>query len=194
MFQVYNTSIAKIKDDKLREFVGQCLGLGCNSSNQSPNQKATYNKFINSPASLKYHDSYIGGYVAHIAGMLEIVNNLEDNNCNYLRGRIPSSIDWDILRALVYLHDVGKPLTYYKSEIGFKWNENYLEGHALVGSHYVYSVWSKTKLINLATLQKLCYGISSHMDTVKNFNDNKLPELKILKVIDMLEASIADLF
>lgn len=193
MLYIYKTYVAKIHDGNLREFVKICLGLSSNDK-KSDKQKATYERFVNSPASLKHHDNYSGGYVAHISGMLMIVDNLENDICTSLRKKEINNIDWDLLRALVYLHDVGKPLTYIQDSSNiYRWNENYLEDHAVIGSHYVYDVWRTTKLISLQVMQKLCYGISTHMNNTKNINDNKIPELKILKAIDMLEATIADI-
>lgn len=190
----YDTSIAKIKDLKLRQFVGYCLGIVTTGYAPSDKQKAKYNIFATAPASLSHHDAYSGGYVAHIAGMLAIVDKLEEIYGSGFRTEDISKIDWDLLRAIVYLHDIGKPLTYQKDYSGqYSWNENILEDHAYLGAQHVYYCWKKTNILPEAVVQKLLYCISEHMNMQKQFDDKKVPELRLLRAIDSLDTAIVSM-
>ncbi len=187
----YDTSIVKIKDVKLRQFVGFCLGIVTAGYDASEKQKAKYNKFNTAPASLSHHDSYPGGYIAHISGMLAIVDKLEEVYGNGLRVEDITKIDWDLLRAIVYLHDIGKPLTYTKDYSGrYIWNEDCLEDHAQLGAQHVYYCWKKTNTITSAMIQKLLYCIAEHMNVSKQCDDRKVPELRLLRAIDTLDTAI----
>lgn len=188
---VYNTSIAKIKQPDLRRFVGYCLGIQTSGYNASEKQEIKYKRFLNSPASISHHDSYPGGFIAHVSGMLSIVDHLEELYGGGLRMENVDKIDWDLLRAIVYLHDIGKPLTYAKDYTGsYIWNEMCLEDHAQLGAQYLYSCWERSKILDYATIQKILYCVSEHMNYNKQFEDKKVPELRILRAIDNLDTAI----
>lgn len=190
MFLIYNTSVASIADNDLREFVCFCLGLKGTKVSEKK-RLLIYNKFAEAPASINHHDCYSGGYIAHISGMLANLENVKRLYTGNFRFENGSSVDWDLLYALVYLHDVGKPLTYRKNEFNhFMWNDNCLEDHATLGGQYVYSCWAQSKLISFSQVQKLCYCITEHMSTKY---DTKVPELGILKALDNLDASVVSI-
>lgn len=188
---IYDTSIAKIKDSGLRQLVGYSLGIVTSGYYGSDKQKVKYDKFAQAPASLNHHDSYPGGYVAHIAGMLSIVNKLEEIYGSKFRAEDANKINWDLLRAIIYLHDIGKPLTYIKDYSGgYIWNEDCLEDHAQIGSQYIYHCWVKTNTVSYAIIQKILYCVVEHMNINKQYDDKKVPELRILRAIDTIDTAI----
>lgn len=190
MKMTYDTSIAKIKDCKLRQFVGYCLGIVTTGYGSSDKQKIKYNKYSNAPASLNHHDSYPGGYIAHIAGMLSIVDALEQSY-SVLRTEDISRIDWDLLRAIVYLHDIGKPLTYLRDQSGrYIWNEECLNDHAQLGAQHVYACWNRVRTVDFNLMQKLTYCINEHMNVSKPYDNKKVPELQLLRALDTLDSAI----
>lgn len=191
MIMTYNTSLSKIADTGLRNLVAYCLGIPCDKYGPSDKQKYRYNQFAEAPASLKYHDSYPGGYIAHVADMLYIADRIQDSYSGGLRPENIDNIDWDLIRTIIYLHDIGKPLTYKKTLDGnYKWNESCLENHELLGSQYVYSCWAETHLTDEQTIQKICYCIAEHMN---NKYDVAVPELSVLRAIDNLDTSIVSM-
>jgi len=188
---IYNTFITEIANKDLRKFVAYCLGLkGANL--EETQRKKIYAVFAESPCSLANHDCYKGGLMVHIAGMLSAAKSLKESYESGIRVEDLSIVDWDLLYAIIYLHDVGKPLTYYKSEgsIGFEWKSTCLENHSLLGSHYIYHCWSTNKLISFALLQKILYCIDEHMNTVMQ---PKVKELTLLKALDSFDASLASI-
>lgn len=188
---IYDTSIAKIKDTGIRQLVGYSLGIITSGYCGSEKQKMKYNRFIQAPASLNHHDSYSGGFVAHVAGMLAIVDKLEEIYTSKFRLEEGYRINWDILRAIVYLHDVGKPLTYTRESSGhYVWNENCLEDHAQLGSQYLYHCWRKTMTVEYAVIQKILYCVTEHMSINKQYDNKKVPELRILRAIDTIDTAI----
>lgn len=190
MVLTYNTSISEIKDNNLRKFVGFCLGFKGSYTNDKK-RNVIYNRFVNSPASLNHHDCYRGGYVAHVAGMLANLKSVRDLYSSSFRSEDSNSIDWDLLYALVYLHDIGKPLTYTTDSLNrFVWNDRCLQDHAILGSQYVYSCWVQNSLIDFKTVQKLCYCISEHMNSKY---ETKVPELSVLRALDNLDSSIVSI-
>lgn len=190
MLLVYNTSVTEIQDSNLRNFVSYCLGFK-GSYTSDKKRLIVYNRFAESPASLNHHDCYKGGFVAHISGMLSNLKNMKTLYSSSFRNEDASSVDWDLLYALVYLHDVGKPLTYTKDSLGrFIWNERCLQDHAVLGSQYIYSCWVQNRLVDFNTVQKLCYCVSEHMNQKY---ETKVPELSILKALDNLDSSVVSI-
>jgi 23S rRNA maturation-related 3'-5' exoribonuclease YhaM len=99
-------------------------------------------------------------------------------------------INWDLVYTLIYLHDVGKPLTYSVRPDGeFKWNDNILLDHATLGVCYVYN-----KCVEVGVnpshpdVQILLKGIQQHMSQEYY---NLIPEVQLLKSIDSIDAILA---
>lgn len=186
---IYNNSVTKINNIELRALVADCLGLITDTNPPSQMQESKYRLYLNSPASIRHHDCYSGGYIVHIAGLLLHIDNLESMyvTSNSYRNMIRCNIDFDYLRALAYLHDCGKALTYKRINNSFCWNDDVLLSHAQYGV-YIVSNSVYINRINFAMRQKLLKGISEHM----NSNSANIPELNIFKSLDSLESACAD--
>lgn len=188
---IYNTSINKINDNNLRLLVADCLGIIIDGNPPCKSQEEKYKIFLNSPASIKHHDCYSGGYIVHVAGLLLQIDNLENmyTASNSYRNMIKCIIDFDYLRALAYLHDCGKPFTYKQINNRFEWNESVLLSHSQYGAHIV----SSSRYINSISFplrQKLLKGILEHMNP--NSNISSIPEINIFRALDNLESACAD--
>lgn len=186
---IYDTSIAKIQDFSIRGLVAECLGLVVDLNPESPEQIKKYKLYSNSPASINYHDNYRGGYIVHIAGMLDIADNLENV---YTPGKsyrliTNNNIDFDLLRALIYLHDCGKPYTYKEVNGSFTWKEDTILSHEQLGAQIVLQSNYSKKVANVK-LQKIIKGILEHMTPTRS----NISEINILKSIDSLESCFAD--
>jgi 7,8-dihydroneopterin 2',3'-cyclic phosphate phosphodiesterase len=67
-----------------------------------------------SPASVRYHHSYAGGYLEHIVAMYEVCSSLS----RVVRTIYGCRVDDDLVICGVLLHDVFKPITYKQGEGG----------------------------------------------------------------------------
>ena len=156
-----------------------CLDLGTS--------KAIDNEIFKNPASLKYHDNYKGGLINHIASMLNVARNLKEE---YSATRKTfKDINWDLVYTLIYLHDIGKPLTYtQRKDNKFNWNENIQLNHASLGVCYVYSKCIEIGIdIKHPDVQILLKGIEQHMQP----EINSIPEIQLVKSIDSIDSILA---
>ena len=192
MKNVYFLHLNKIKDDGIRYLVGLCLGVPVKGLSNSPGLQRVQDIYISSFASIARHDSYQGGLVAHISGMLLQVEALEKvfGDSSVYQPEQMSGINWDILRAIVYLHDCGKPATYQKLQNGrVSWKDEMKLDHATMGVCYVYNRWVSCKdKVSEETAQKILYGIANHM----NDKATGLLELEIFRNLDKVDAICAD--
>lgn len=70
-----------------------------------------------SPASIRYHHSYPGGFIEHIQAMHELCNSLS----RIVRGVYGCEVDDDLVTCGVLLHDIFKPATYtQRTEGGYR--------------------------------------------------------------------------
>lgn len=191
MTLAYTTSLLKIKDSTLRQFVGYCLGIPTTGYEPGPKQRKKYERFATSWASLRRHDAYNGGYVAHITGMLKILDCMEETYTTGYRSLQTTHMDWDILRAAVYLHDIGKPFTYQRTKDGrMLWREGAALNHTEAGICYLSQCWERYGCkLEYTTFQKLLGIISEHMNYK---GDATTPESSALRSIDALDAVFAD--
>lgn len=187
---IYDTSIAKIKDVNIRRLISECLGLSCDVASNSPTMEKLYELYYNSPASLNHHDNYKGGYIVHVAGILDIIDKLEEIyrvNESYRFVGI-AGIDFDYLRALAYLHDCGKPYTYRVVNGSHIWNVDNVLGHEQQGVYLVLQS-NSSRMIDKSFLQKLIKGILEHMSPTRS----NIPEINLFRNIDNIESCFADI-
>jgi 23S rRNA maturation-related 3'-5' exoribonuclease YhaM len=177
---VYLNSFGLIENNNYKSVLKVCLGLG--------DSKATEIDYFKYPASLNHHDNYKGGLINHVASMLNIAIKIK---MEYKSTRkLTKQIDWDLVLTLIYLHDVGKPLTYSVKPSGeFKWNDNIMLDHATLGVCYVYNKCMENGIsVKHPDIQILLKGIQQHM-TQEYYN--LLPEVQFIKHIDSIDAILA---
>jgi len=97
--------INKVEDKKLRSKI---LELLRNPTIKIGNRTFSGIAIEKSPASIRYHHSYAGGFVEHILAMYELCSSLS----RIVRGIYKCRVDDDLVICGVLLHDIFKPATY----------------------------------------------------------------------------------
>lgn len=179
---IFLNMVSEIDNVDYRKIIMDCFSFKSNFNSKDEIYRA--------PASLNYHDNYKGGLINHIASMLNIARVIR-SEYNITR-QVYREIDWDLLYALIYLHDIGKPQTYIEDKFGkFKWNNNVEIDHATLGVCMVYNKCQELNIdVRRNDIQKLLKGIQQHM--VKD-SVNQIAEIQLLKLIDGIDAILATL-
>lgn len=144
-------------------------------------------------ASINYHDSYPGGFVNHIGGMLTIASKIKEN---YLPGRCEQvwNVDWQYIMAGILLHDIGKLQTYTPvTEATVRFKDTCLLDHNVIGVGMMYSIHDSLDMASRmpeGVFQQLAYTICYH-DNIDKLYTHKRLEDKIISYIDGLEATLA---
>ncbi len=102
----------KIRDRKLRKKVYQLL--------ENPSVKIGGKTFSGisiekSPASIRHHHNYPGGFIEHTLALYELCMSLS----RIVRVVYKCRVDTDLVICGVLLHDVFKPVTYLEREGGY---------------------------------------------------------------------------
>ena len=191
-------SLAKIKDFRYRRLVEVCYGLGNCPEHMEP---TAYRKRFalqeNGYGSIKHHDCYPGGYINHVVGILRLIDKLEEQYGNdYMPpiARCESSCDvnWDIVRTLAYLHDLGKQHTYAKSMGGHMMFRSgtlisHEESSILLIAKYSRDI-APTLRLDYAEEQILFGGILDRAERRKD----RGPEERIFLALDLLDAVMVE--
>lgn len=196
--QFFVESIRKIEDFRLRRLVEVSYGLGRVPSNlTAENYAHRWEKQLNGAGSIARHDNYSGGIINHICGMLRQVDALEGiygnrENPPLFRVEKSCTVNWDIVRVLVYLHDLGKQETYTKNLAGsvvFKAGTQLTHEQVslMLVSKYMRDV-DADLVLPYSIEQQILKGIASH----GSFSYEKSPEEQILAVVDLADAVLVD--
>jgi putative nucleotidyltransferase with HDIG domain len=101
----------KIRDQKLRKKV---IALLEDPSFEVAGEKHSGPSFDVSPAGLRRHHAYSGGYIEHVASTADIALAM----CKSVEEVYHGKVNRDTLIAGVLLHDAFKPVTYVANEDG----------------------------------------------------------------------------
>jgi 3'-5' exoribonuclease len=161
------------------------------------------------PAGASYHHSVRGGFLLHIDEMLNFSESLCDaavfghsiidpgrdpsKDIFHVNGlkHYPGLIDYQILRAAIVLHDIGKVYDYDEKTLQFSSNpiSDCLE-HTLVGVLFV----DRCRKINSPEMTdrglRLMHAIAAHHGSEMGAVKPKTPEAILLHHIDMISASL----
>jgi 7,8-dihydroneopterin 2',3'-cyclic phosphate phosphodiesterase len=109
--------VNRIKDRKLRSKVRELLENPVIRIGERTFSGIAMEK---SPASIRYHHSYPGGFIEHILAMYELCSSLS----RVVRSIYKCRVDDDLVICGVLLHDIFKPATYtQKTEGGYRRSE-----------------------------------------------------------------------
>lgn len=197
-YKFFVESVRKIQDFRMRRLVEVCYGLGkCPSHIDPRSYKKRWDKQVSGFGSIRRHDDYAGGIINHLAGMLRVVDSLEAIYGDQLRSPVARcertcEVNWDLVRVLVFLHDLGKQDTYMRTpnnRVVFR------EGTKL-GHEYVSVVLVSKYLRDVEPEYLLCYkeeqdilsGIANHH--VQGFD--KSVEERLLASVDNIDAACVD--
>jgi 3'-5' exoribonuclease len=162
------------------------------------------------PAGASYHHSVRGGFLLHIDEMLEFSERICNANVfgqSVLDpgGRDPSKdvfhvhgpehypglIDYQILRAGIVLHDIGKVYDYDERTLQFQSNpiSDCLE-HTIVGVLMVERYWVKDSSEAIDRGLRLMHALAAHHGQEMGAVKPKTPEAIILHHLDMISAHL----
>lgn len=197
-YTYFMESVRKIRDFRLRRLVEVCYGLG----ERPPRvDQAVYSRRLdkqaNGSGSISRHDNYPGGIINHMCGMLRQVDALESiygNSTTPPIARIENGngINWDLVRVLVFLHDLGKQETYSLTAGGrvIRRDGTRLEHEAtsvMLVSKYLRDM-EPEYLLTYAEEQEILGGILNHGE----LSFKKSPEEQILSAVDMCDSILVD--
>jgi 23S rRNA maturation-related 3'-5' exoribonuclease YhaM len=166
-----------------------------------------FNKIRSIPAGASYHHSVKGGFLLHIDELLNFADHLcgaqqwrevvsgenkesfEVNGIDHYQG----VVDYQILRAAIVLHDIGKVYDYDAETLQYQENpvSDCLE-HTLVGVQLVDRHWPKqtTTPEEIDRELRLKYAIAAHHGKEMGAVVPKTPEAILLHHLDMISASL----
>lgn len=194
----FENKLDQIHNRSLKRMVQLAYGMGKVPEGFSERAyRERYATTLRAYASTKFHDCYEGGYVNHIVGMLRIADLLRlqynppgDNAV----GRIEtgSQINWDIVFAGIYLHDVGKLTTYEGIGERIRFREDQLLDHSAAGVGVIYQLYSeiepeyKPSWGDFQTLASICL---KHGKLDRLLSDSKQTDSeRIVTLIDAIDA------
>lgn len=197
-YEYFVSSVRKIKDFRLRRLVEVCYGLGrCPAHIEPSTYSRRQDKQLGGSGSINHHDNYPGGIINHIVGMLRQVDLLEGIYGNAEtppigRKETACTLNWDRVRAMVYLHDLGKQDTYIKTLGGrVIFNKatclNHEDISMVLVAKYIRDLEPEF-MLTFAEEQLLLAGIKNHGST----SYDKSPEEKILSQVDMADSVLVD--
>lgn len=161
------------------------------------------------PAGASYHHNVRGGFLLHIDEMLDFSEQLcgvcvfgqspvtpnRDPNLDVIHvtgpSHSPGLVDYQILRAGIVLHDIGKVYDYDDKTLQFQSNpiSDCLE-HTLVGILMVERYWKKNSAEALDRGLRLIHVLAAHHGPDMGAVKPKTPEAIILHHIDMISAQL----
>jgi hypothetical protein len=169
-----------------------------------------FDKLRSIPAGASYHHSVRGGFLLHIDELLNFseglcrVSTWGESICT-IGGRDPSKdivrvdgiqhydglIDYQILRAAIVLHDIGKVYDYDIENLQFQSNpvSECLE-HTIVGILLIDRYWKVDSPENFDRGLRLKHAIASHHGKEMGAVVPKTPEAILLHHLDMISASL----
>ena len=113
MFARFQKETAKIKNPHLSRLTKLFLA-----------DDELMDQFQKAPAAMGLHHAYIGGLLEHTLSLMELAARIEDHY---------PDLDWDLIRAALFLHDIGKT-SELKYDISFQYtDEGRLVGHLVKG-------------------------------------------------------------
>jgi 3'-5' exoribonuclease len=162
-------------------------------------QDGVWEKIKAIPAGASYHHSVRGGFLLHIDEMLSFSEQLcggifleiddefvVDGPCHY-----PGLVDYQILRAAIVLHDIGKVYDYDEKTLQYQSNptSECLE-HTIVGILMVDRYWIKDSSESIDCGLRLMHALAAHHGPEIGAVKPKTPEAIILHHIDMMSAQL----
>lgn len=143
---------------------------------------------LRAPAGIKAHHAYHGGLVEHVVNMLEVADRIAD--------RYPQ-IDFDLLKAGVFLHDLGKVREMSYDASFLYTDEGQLLGHMVIAIELLGEKIAETEALTgepfpQEAALRLKHMILSHHGSYE-FGSPKLPmtpEAVALAALDNLDAKV----
>ncbi|MEX0701317.1 MAG: HD domain-containing protein [Planctomycetales bacterium] len=144
--------------------------------------------FLQAPAGIKAHHAYHGGLIEHVVNMLETADRIAD---------LYPQIDFDLLRAGIFLHDLGK-IREMSYETTFAYtDEGQLLGHLIIAIEILGRKIAETAALTGEPFPeeaalRLKHMIASHHGSYE-FGSPKLPmtpEAVALTHLDNLDAKV----
>jgi len=103
--------VSKIKDRKLRKKVSKILE---NPSITIGGERFSGISIEHSPASIRHHHNYPGGFIEHTIALHELCNSLS----RIVQRVYKCKVNMDVVICGVLLHDIFKPVTYAEKQGG----------------------------------------------------------------------------
>jgi 3'-5' exoribonuclease len=151
------------------------------------------------PAGASYHHSVRGGFLLHIDEMLDFSENLLGTALSkdgklIVGGRVEhywGLIDYQILRAGIVLHDIGKVYDYDEKTLQYQPNSvsDCLE-HTIVGILMVERYWINMTSETMDRGLRLQHALAAHHGPEMGAVKPKTPEAVVLHHLDMMSAHL----
>jgi 3'-5' exoribonuclease len=157
-----------------------------------------WDKIREIPAGAMYHHNVRGGFLLHIDELLDFSESLcnvslSDDGKLVVKGptHYPGLIDYQILRAAIVLHDIGKVYDYDEKTLQFQSNpiSECLE-HTIVGILMVDRFWPNTTSETMDRGLRLTHALAAHHGPELGAVKPKTPEAVVLHHIDMMSAHL----
>jgi hypothetical protein len=147
-------------------------------------QEGIWDKIKSIPAGASYHHSVRGGFLLHIDELLSFSENIISEH--YL-----GLVDYQILRAAIVLHDIGKLYDYDEKTLQYQDNpvSECLE-HTIVAILLVERHWVKDSAEAVDRGLRLMHALAAHHGPEMGAVKPKTPEAIILHHLDMISASL----
>ena len=163
-------------------------------------QDGVWEKIKAIPAGASYHHNVRGGFLLHIDEMLSFAEQLCECNERPLsigefevKGphHYQGLVDYQILRAGIVLHDIGKVYDYDDKTLQFQPNpiSECLE-HTIVGILMVERYWVKNSPEAIDRGLRLMHALAAHHGQEMGAVKPKTPEAIMLHHIDMMSAHL----
>jgi 3'-5' exoribonuclease len=163
-------------------------------------QDGVWEKIRAIPAGASYHHSVRGGFLLHIDEMLSFAEGLCECRERALSvgeyvveglHHYPGLVDFQILRAAIVLHDIGKVYDYDEKTLQYQSNpiSECLE-HTIVGILMVERYWIKDSAESIDRGLRLMHALAAHHGTEMGAVKPKTPEAVILHHIDIMSANL----
>jgi 3'-5' exoribonuclease len=159
--------------------------------------KGVFDKIRDIPAGASYHHSVRGGFLLHIDEMLNFAESL--CNVSYCTDDIqvdgvdhfPGLVDFQILRAAVVLHDIGKLYDYDAQSLQYQSDPigECLE-HTIVAILLVDHHWPNDSPEAVDRGLRLKHAIAAHHGPEMGAVKPKTPEAILVHHLDMISASL----
>lgn len=177
LMEELRTSLNQIADEPLRKLMLQFL-----------DDDELVEKLVLAPAGIKAHHAYHGGLLEHLVNLLNVAAAIET---------FYPQVDFDLVRAGIFLHDLGKIRELdYDANLSYS-DEGQLIGHLVIGVEMLgekirqYEATSEHPFPE-ETAVRLKHMIVSHHGTYE-FGSPKLPmtvEAVALHYLDNLDAKV----
>lgn len=195
--QLFESAYQSIQNKNVQRLIELCYGLG-----KVPNKvshdvyRNRYTEALNSLASVRFHDSYPGGYINHLCGMLRIAMNIKDTYTAVGHATIPgrveigNNIDWDLVFAGIYLHDIGKIGLYVPAGVSNKYRDGHILDHKIVGVGKLYQAYSELDSdMDYGYFQQICAITARHGQVSRMFDDQTISDNeRLVTLIDSMDA------